>query len=56
MHDENGNGELDANFVGIPREPWAFSNNARGNFGPPTWEDTKFELNGQATQTIELNQ
>ena len=55
MHDENDNGELDANFVGIPSEPWAFSNNATGNFGPPTWEDVKFELKGEASQNIKLN-
>ena len=35
MHDVNGNGELDTNFVGIPSEPWAFSNNATGRMGPP---------------------
>ena len=55
MHDVNGNGELDTNFVGIPSEPWAFSNNAKGNFGPPTWADVSFELKGDVVQTIELN-
>ncbi len=55
MHDVNDNGELDSNFVGIPSEPWAFSNNATGNFGPPSWKDVSFELKGEATQTIQLN-
>ena len=54
FHDENGNGELDANFVGMPKEPWGFSNNARGNFGPPKFEDTSVELNGEATITIRV--
>ena len=27
MHDENGNGKLDANFMGIPTEGYGFSNN-----------------------------
>ena len=31
LHDLNGNGEMDSNFVGIPKEPWAFSNNATGH-------------------------
>lgn len=26
FHDVNGNGELDAGFMGIPKEPFAFSN------------------------------
>ena len=55
MHDVNGNGELDANFVGMPAEPWAMSNNAKGRFGPPKWKDVKFELKGSVTQTLKLN-
>ncbi|MEM7099242.1 MAG: DUF2141 domain-containing protein [Pseudomonadota bacterium] len=55
MHDENDNGKLDSNFVGIPTEPWAFSNNATGNFGPAKWADAKFSLSGETTQTITLN-
>lgn len=45
FHDENNNGELDSNFMGIPKEPYGFSNNARGSFGPPSFEDCKFEVN-----------
>lgn len=55
MHDLNGNGELDANFLGMPREPWAFSNNAVGNRGPATWDDAKFEVSGDTTLEIRLN-
>ena len=55
MHDENDNGRLDSNFVGMPKEPWAFSNNAMGNFGPAKWKDAKFVLDGETTQTIKLN-
>src|SRR5687768_7373351 len=35
IHDANGNGELDKNFMGIPREGFAFGNNSMGTFGPP---------------------
>ena len=55
MHDENGNGDMDSNMVGMPTEAWGFSNNAMGNFGPPGWADIRFTLNGAATQTINLN-
>jgi uncharacterized protein (DUF2141 family) len=39
FHDENGNGKLDRNFLGIPAEPYGFSNNAKGILGPPTFDD-----------------
>ena len=44
FHDINSNKELDSNFIGIPTEPYAFSNNAKGSFGPPKFEDCKFEI------------
>ena len=34
FHDVNGDGQLNTNPFGIPTEPFAFSNNARGRFGP----------------------
>ena len=55
MHDVNNNGELDTNFVSMPTEPWAFSNNATGNFGPAKWADAKFTVAGETTQEITLN-
>ena len=42
-HDENNNGKLDSNFIGIPKEGTGASNNAKGKFGPPKFEDAKFE-------------
>ncbi len=54
MHDRNGNDELDVNFVGLPIEPYGFSNNAKGRFGPAAWKDAHFELDGDATQVIRL--
>ncbi len=44
-HDENGNNELDTRIFGIPTERYGFSNNARGTFGPPEYEETAFNLN-----------
>lgn len=56
MHDVNGNGELDANMLGIPKEPWAFSNNAKGKFGPAKWKDVQFTIDGDSVeQDISLN-
>ena len=44
FHDENMNKELDTNKLGIPKEGFGFSNNARGLFGPPSFIDTIFEV------------
>ena len=35
LHDENSNGKMDKNVLGIPLEPYGFSNNLRVTFGPP---------------------
>lgn len=42
-HDENSNGKLDSNFIGIPTEGVAASNDAKGHMGPPSFEDAQFE-------------
>lgn len=38
FQDANANGRLDMNAMGMPIEPFGFSNNAVGNFGPPAFE------------------
>ena len=45
IHDENGNGRMDTNFLGMPKEGVGVSNNAKGHFGSPSYEDSKFHLN-----------
>jgi uncharacterized protein (DUF2141 family) len=44
FHDKDGNGKLTANLMGQPTEPYAFSNDAKGAFGPPRFEDAAFDL------------
>lgn len=46
FHDENSNEKLDTNFVGMPIEDYCASRNARGTFGPPSFEDAKFKYDG----------
>lgn len=54
-HDIDGDGELDTNLMGIPSEPFAFSNNARGRFGPAVWDDAVFEVSpGANTHALDL--
>lgn len=54
FHDINSDKELNTNLVGIPKEPYGFSNNARGTFGPPDLADQKFTVSGTTTQSIIL--
>ena len=44
IHDENENGELDKNVMGIPKEGFAFGNNAMGTFGPPDFDKAKVTI------------
>jgi uncharacterized protein (DUF2141 family) len=44
FYDRNGNGEMDTNFIGMPKEPIAVSNDAVAKFGPPKYEDAVFSL------------
>ena len=43
-HDENGNGKLDRNFIGIPKESYGFSNNPRTFAGPASYRQALFEF------------
>jgi uncharacterized protein (DUF2141 family) len=42
-HDENRNGRVDRNFIGIPKEPLGFSNGYRPK-GPPSYRRAAFVL------------
>jgi uncharacterized protein (DUF2141 family) len=55
FHDKNSNGRLDTNFTGKPTEPYGFSNDARGRFGPPKFENARFRVNNSRTIIIQLN-
>lgn len=56
--DINGNGKLDKNILGAPTEPYGFSNDARGLFGPPSFSDAVFVVTDDQAdikQTIKLH-
>jgi len=54
FHDENKNGKIDSNFLGIPTEDYGYSNDASGWFGPPSWEKAKFIFD-KPEMTIDIN-
>jgi uncharacterized protein (DUF2141 family) len=53
-HDENGNGKLDTNFMGIPKEDYAVSNNAKGFMSAPKYKDAKFIAKESKTITMKI--
>ena len=54
IHDIDKNGKLSTNMFGYPTEPYAFSRNAKGNFGPPTFKDASIQLNSDKKISISL--
>lgn len=46
--DNNKNGKQDKNFLGVPKEIYGFSNDARGMFGPPDFAAAEFDIGENA--------
>jgi uncharacterized protein (DUF2141 family) len=46
LADLNNNDKLDKNFLGIPTEPFAFSNNVKPRLAAPRFEECKFTVAG----------
>ena len=56
VHDENSNGKLDTNFIGMPREGVGASNDAKGHMGPPKFSAASFRYqNGRLDLKIHVN-
>ena len=56
VHDENMNGKLDTNLLGMPKEGYGFSNDAKALFGAPSFSAASFPYDGQNLElTISLN-
>ena len=54
FHDLNNNKKLDTNFLGIPKEPYGFSNNKKGSFGPPKFSEASLEINKNSNYKISI--
>lgn len=55
FHDANNDGKLGTNPAGIPIEPYGFSRDARGRFGPPAFDDAAIDVQGDQRVTIHLH-
>lgn len=54
IHDENRNGELDTNWLGIPKEGYGASRDARRRFGAPRWKDARLPLADGETLSVRI--
>jgi uncharacterized protein (DUF2141 family) len=54
FHDENINGNLDTNKMGIPTEGYGFSNNAYGLFGPKPFKEWLFDFNENKKLSLKI--
>jgi uncharacterized protein (DUF2141 family) len=54
MHDKNGNGDMDFNFLGLPKEGYGFSNNAKPRLSQPSFSKIAFIV-GQNDVQLSIN-
>ena len=55
VHDENVNGKLDTSWMGVPKEGYGFSNDAKSFLSAPSFSAASFQYNGQnLDMTIEM--
>jgi uncharacterized protein (DUF2141 family) len=52
--DINSDKKCNLNFIGIPTEPYGFSNNFKPKFSKPTFNDCKIEINNNKSIMIKL--
>lgn len=52
LHDEDDDGQLDRDWIGIPEEGFGFSNDARPGLGAPSFESARFSHDGRQTDLV----
>ncbi|MDY7394579.1 DUF2141 domain-containing protein [Aureibaculum sp. 2210JD6-5] len=55
FHDENSDDEFNLNFLGIPKEPYGFSNNVKPKFSAPSYKDCLFSLEEDFVMEVTLS-
>ncbi|WP_394347742.1 DUF2141 domain-containing protein [Mangrovivirga cuniculi] len=53
-HDIDKNGKMNKNIIGIPKEPYGFSNNFTLKISAPKFKDCKFEIKPGEITSIEI--
>ena len=54
VHDENSNGKLDKNFVGVPSEGYGVSNNKTYALSAPKWDESVFTIVPSESKTLQV--
>ncbi|MEM9835853.1 MAG: DUF2141 domain-containing protein [Bacteroidota bacterium] len=52
FHDVNDNGELDTNFLGLPKEPWAFSGEPKTRLRLPQFKEVNFTFDQRSAKQV----
>lgn len=55
FHDENADGQLNTNIIGIPTEGYAFSKKSDLGFGPPAFADAAIDIANKKEIEIQLS-
>ena len=53
-HDTNSDNKLNTSFIGIPKEPYGFSNNVKPKMSAPKYHECKFDFKESTTLHIKL--
>ena len=54
VHDENSDGKLDKNFVGVPSEGYGVSNNKTYALSAPKWDESVFTIAPSESKTLQV--
>ncbi len=54
LHDENLNGKMDFNMLGIPTKGYGFSNDAKATVKPPSFEAAQVTYSGTGTLDVPI--
>ncbi|MCK5134533.1 MAG: DUF2141 domain-containing protein [Bacteroidales bacterium] len=55
FQDKDADGKLNSNLFGAPTEPYGFSKNKYGTFGPPDFEDVSFKIENGKSISLTIN-
>ena len=56
LHDENSDGKMDFNWIGVPTKGYGFSNDAKAVLlAPPSFHAASFDYDGRGLLAISIN-
>ncbi len=53
-HDENSDGKMNTNMIGIPKEGYAFSKNFKPKFSAPTFSDCAIQIDSDQKMRVKM--